>query len=136
AQALRGLGVACAHLVPQTVRMGDVSGAHGRIVMRAAVLEHLRVRRPSSGPRPDAAPASSGTAAAAANPDKPPPRCTCPLSELVIHSGREPLWPAAAPGRRSRAAAVGDDGIGTVVAVGRESPAAGADVIVRIAVVH
>src|SRR5450759_538531 len=61
-------------------------------------------------------------------------RRSAPL-ELIIESRRDTLFAAAAPGRRTRRAAVDDNGIGTIVAVGRETSPTGTDIVVRVAMV-
>jgi len=55
--------------------------------------------------------------------------------ELVIQPGRESLDAAAAPGRGTRAAVVNEYRVSPVVTIRREPSAAGAQVIVRIAVI-
>src|ERR1700716_1695954 len=55
--------------------------------------------------------------------------------KLVIQPRRESLDAAAAPCRGTRAAVVNEHRVGPVVAVRREPPAAGAQIVVRIAVI-
>src|SRR6266702_1740912 len=80
-------------------------------------------RRCNAGTRPD----EPGSAAA---------RCGSKSRlKLVIQSGRESLDAAATPGRGARATVVGEYSVSSVVAVRRESSAAGAQIVMRIAVI-
>src|ERR1700731_4485379 len=58
-----------------------------------------------------------------------------PGLELIVHTNRHPDFMTAAPGRRSRTAVIVEYGVGPVVAVGRDTSAAGADVVMGVAVV-
>src|ERR1700692_4030445 len=55
--------------------------------------------------------------------------------ELVVHTHRHPDQMTAAPGRGSRTAVIVEYGAGPVVAVGRDASAAGAHVVMGVAVV-
>src|SRR5882724_163671 len=53
----------------------------------------------------------------------------------VVQSRRESLYPAATPSRRTRPTVVSEHCVSPVVAVRRESPASGPQIVVRIAVI-
>src|ERR1700722_140635 len=57
-------------------------------------------------------------------------------SEPVVHAGRIAHDPAAAPGGRTRGTAIDDDGIGAIMAVSGQPAAAGAQIVVRIAMIN
>src|SRR6516225_4590852 len=80
---------------------------------------------------------ASGRAAAAARPSS-THACgviTPRRSELEVEPRREALRTAAAPGRGTRAAVVNERRVRGIVAVGLDSVAAGADVVVRVDVI-
>src|SRR5579863_2267565 len=57
-------------------------------------------------------------------------------SEFIADPGRHADLVAPAPGGRTRAAVVDERKVGGIVTIGLETVATGADIVVRIAVVH